>query len=46
MAGISNIYIEKFIKNETNEDIKKYFNGVYSSDSLIKYVNFEKNIED
>ena len=42
MAGISNIYIEKFIKNETNEDIKKYFKGVYSSDSLIKYVNFEK----
>ena len=30
------------MKNEINEDIKKNFKGVYSSDSLTKYVNFEK----
>ena len=43
MAGISNIDIEKFMKNETNEDIKKKnFKGVFSSGSLTKFVNFEK----
>ena len=39
MAGISNIAIDKFFKNE-NEDIKKNFIGVYSSNSVTRYINY------
>ena len=42
MAGISNTDIEKVMKNETNEDLKKNFKTVMSSDSLTKFVNFKK----
>ena len=42
MTGISNINIEKFMKNETNEDLEKNFKTVMSSDSLTKFVNFKK----
>ena len=42
MAGISNIDIKKFMKNETNDDLKKIFKTVMSSDSLTKFVNFKK----
>ena len=38
--GISNIDIEKFFDNETNEDLKKKFMSVYLSDSIKKYINF------
>ena len=38
--GISNIDIEKFCDNETNDDLKRNFIGVYSSDSITKYKNF------
>ena len=42
MAGISNIDIKKFMKNETNANLKKIFKTVMSSDSLTKFVNFKK----
>ena len=49
--GITNIEIEKFFDDETNEELKRDFMGVYSSDSITKYVNFynikkkEQNIQ-
>ena len=49
--GITNIEIEKFFDDETNEELKRNFMGVYSSDSITKYVNFynikkkEQNIQ-
>ena len=45
MAGISNIAIDKFFKNE-NEDIKKNFIGVYSSNSITRYINYYKIIRE
>ena len=41
MAGISNVDIEKVFKNE-NEDIKKNFIDVYSSNSITRYINYYK----
>ena len=38
--GITNIEIEKFFDDETNEALKRNFMGVYSSDSITKYINF------
>ena len=38
--GITNIEIEKFFDDETNKDLKRNFMGVYSSDSITKYINF------
>ena len=38
--GVTNIEIEKFFDDETNEDLKRNFMGVYSSDSITKYINF------
>ena len=38
--GITNIEIEKFFDDETNEDLKRNFMGVYSSDSVTRYINF------
>ena len=38
--GITKIEIEKFFDDETNEDLKRNFMGVYSSDSTTKYINF------
>ena len=37
---ITNIEIEKFFDYETNEDFKRNFMGVYSSDSKTKCINF------
>ena len=34
--GISNIDIETFFENKTNDDLKKNFMGVYSSNSITK----------
>ena len=45
MAGISNVAIEKFFENE-NEDIKKSFIGVYSSNSITRYINYYKIIKE
>ena len=42
MAGICNIDIEKYFKNESNEDIKRNFKDVMSSDSLTCFINFQK----
>ena len=42
MGSISNIDIEKYCDNEPNEDIKKNFKRVMSSDSLTQFVNFKK----
>ena len=38
--GITNIKIKKFFNDEMNEDLKRNFIGVYSSDSITKYINF------
>ena len=38
--GISNIKIEKFFNDEQNEDLKKSYMGVYSMDSITRYVKF------
>ena len=39
--GIINIDIEKFFDKKTNDDFKKkLYMGVYSSDSITKYINF------
>ena len=44
--GITNIDIEKFFDNETNDDFKKSFMGVYSSDSITKYINIYEIIKE
>ena len=36
---ITNIKIEEFFNDETNEDLKRNFMGVYSSDSITQYIN-------
>ena len=38
--GITNIEIEKFFDDETNKDLIRNFMGIYSSDSITKYINF------
>ena len=38
--GITNIDIEILFENETNDDLKRKFVGVYSSDLITKYINF------
>ena len=38
--GITNIEIEKLFDDETNKELKRNFMGVYSLDSITKYVNF------
>ena len=37
---ITNIEIEKFFDDETNVDLKRNLMGVYSSNSITKYINF------
>ena len=44
MSGISNIDIENFFIKEKNEDLKRNFKKVISSDSLTKYIDFKKII--
>ena len=44
--GITNTVIEKFFNDETNENLKRNFMGVYSSDSIIKYINFYNIIKE
>ena len=39
--GIANLEIDKFFENEENQDLKiLYYMGVYSIDSITKYINF------
>ena len=44
MAGISNITIEKNFENE-NDDLKKNFIGIYSSNSITRFINYYKIIK-
>ena len=44
--GISNIDIEKFFSNEGNDDLKKNYMGVYSSNNLTRYINFHDVINE
>ena len=44
MAGTSNVAIKTFLENE-NKDIKKNFIGVYSSNSMTRYINYYKIIK-
>ena len=38
--GISNVDIEEFFENKMSDNLKKIFMGVYSSNSITKYINF------
>ena len=38
--GISNLEIENFFENEENQDLKNNYMGVYSIDSITRYINF------
>ena len=44
--GITNIEIEEFFDNETNDDFLKKIMGVYSSDSITKYINFNDIVKE
>ena len=37
--GIANLEIDKFFENEENQDLKNNYMGVYSIDSITKYIN-------
>ena len=41
MVSISNVGIENFFENQ-DEDIKRNFMGVYSSNSITKFINYSK----
>ena len=43
--GISNVDIENFFGNEKSNDLKKNFMGMYSSNTITKYINFYKIIK-
>ena len=43
--GISNIKIEKSFNDEQNEDLKENYMGVYSMDSIMRYIHFYEIIE-
>ena len=43
--GISNLQIEKFFHNEQNEDLRKSYMGIYSMDSITRYINFYEIIK-
>ena len=45
MAGRSNITIKKFFENE-NDDLKKIFIGIYSSNSITRFINYYKIIKE
>ena len=42
---ISNVYIKNSFENEKNDDLEKNFMGVYSSNSITKYINFYEIIK-
>ena len=43
--GVKNFQIDKFFQNEENEEIKKNYIGVYSMDSITRYINFYEIIK-
>ena len=44
--GIGNIDIENIFSNEENDDFKKNYMGVYSSNNLTRYINFHDVINE
>ena len=42
--GLSNFQINKFFKDEENEEIKIY-KGIYSMESITRYINFYELIK-
>ena len=46
MSGLSNIDIEKFILNDSSEELKKHFKKVISSNSLTRYLDFKKIVSE
>ena len=42
MAGISNQNLLNFIEEKTNDDIKKNFVGVFSSNFITKFTTFHR----
>ena len=45
MAGILNITIQNFFENE-NDDLKKNFIGIYSSNLITRFINYYKIIKE
>ena len=43
--GIKNLEINNFFENEENQDIKNNYMGVYSMDSITRYINFYEIIK-
>ena len=43
--GITSLEINKFFENEGNQDIKNNYMGVYSMDSIARYINFYEIIK-
>ena len=43
--GISNYQIDKFFKEEDNEELKKNYMGTFSIDFVTKYINFYEIIK-
>ena len=44
--GIGNIDIENIFSNEENDDLKKSYMGVYSSNNLTRYISFHDVISE
>ena len=44
--GIGNIDIENIFSNEENDDFKKNYMGVYSSNNLTRYISFHDVISE
>ena len=44
--GIGNIDIENIFSNEENDDLKKNYMGVYSSNNLTRYISFHDVISE
>ena len=42
VKGITDLEINKFFENEENQDIKNNYMGVYSMDSITRYITFYK----
>ena len=42
---ISNLEIEKFFENEEIQDLKNNYMGIYSIDSITRYINFYEIIK-
>ena len=43
--GITNLEINKFFENEEKQDIKNNYMGVYSMDSITRYITFYEIIK-